>query len=111
MKLFLSYLKSHLRLLLMLALFGAVSAAVLLLYKAPLERALYALLLCLALGLGFFAAGFLRYRRKHRALQRTLVQLPEGRMAILAEGEAAERDDLIDLEKLPLFDSDGNPLD
>ena len=60
MKLFLSYLKSHLRLLLMLALFGAVSAAVLLLYKAPLEGALYALLLCLALGLGFLAAGFLR---------------------------------------------------
>ena len=78
MKLFLSYLKSHLRLLLMLALFGAVSAAVLLLYKAPLEGALYALLLCLALGLGFLTAGFLRYRRKHRALQRALLQLPEG---------------------------------
>ena len=33
-----------------------------------------------------------------------------GRMAILAEGDAAERDDLIYLEKLPLFDFDGNPL-
>ncbi len=32
-----------------------------------------------------------------------------GRMAILAEGDAAERDDIIFLEKLPLFDGDGNP--
>lgn len=34
-----------------------------------------------------------------------------GRMAILAEGDATKRDDLIYLEKLPLFDKDGNPLD
>jgi len=34
-----------------------------------------------------------------------------GRMAILAEGDATKRDDLIYLEKLPLFDADGNPLD
>ena len=33
-----------------------------------------------------------------------------GRMAILAEGDAADRDDLIFLEKLPLFDKDGNAL-
>ena len=33
-----------------------------------------------------------------------------GRMAILAEGDAAERDDLIYLEKLPLFNSDAEPI-
>ncbi len=33
-----------------------------------------------------------------------------GKMAILAEGEAAERDDIIFLEKLPLFDKDGNAI-
>jgi len=33
-----------------------------------------------------------------------------GRMAILAEGDAANRDDIIFLEKLPLFDAEGNPL-
>jgi len=33
-----------------------------------------------------------------------------GRMAILAEGEAARRSDIIYLEPLPLFDRDGNPL-
>ncbi len=34
-----------------------------------------------------------------------------GKMTILAEGEAQERPDLIYLEKLPLFDMDGNPID
>ena len=34
-----------------------------------------------------------------------------GRMAILAEGDATKREDLIYLEKLPLFDKNGNPLD
>lgn len=33
-----------------------------------------------------------------------------GRMAILAEGEAADRSDIIYLEKLPLFDRSGSPL-
>ena len=33
-----------------------------------------------------------------------------GKMAILAEGDAKDRDDLIYLEYLPLFDSEGNPL-
>ena len=33
-----------------------------------------------------------------------------GRMAILAEGKAAERNDILFLEKLPLFDSNGCPI-
>ena len=33
-----------------------------------------------------------------------------GRMAILAEGGASKRDDIIFLEPLPLFDGQGNPL-
>lgn len=33
-----------------------------------------------------------------------------GKMAILAEGDAIERKDIIYLEKLPLFDKNGNPL-
>lgn len=32
-----------------------------------------------------------------------------GRMAILAEGKAADREDIIFLEKLPLFNSEGQP--
>lgn len=34
-----------------------------------------------------------------------------GRLAILAEGEAADRDDIGYLEKLPLFHPDGIPID
>lgn len=34
-----------------------------------------------------------------------------GRMTVLAEGEAADRTDLIYLEKLPLFDAEGNVLE
>ena len=34
-----------------------------------------------------------------------------GRMAILAEGDATRRNDIIYLEKLPLFDTNGNPID
>ena len=33
-----------------------------------------------------------------------------GKMAILAEGDATERDDIIYLEKLPLFDKNGKAL-
>ena len=92
MKLFLSYLKSHIRLLLMLVLFGAVFAGVLLLYRAPLEGPLYGLLLCLASGLCFLTVGFLRYRRKHRALQRALAQLAEGLPPLPEAADALEAD-------------------
>lgn len=34
-----------------------------------------------------------------------------GRAAILAEGDAAARNDLVFLEKLPLFDKNGKPID
>lgn len=33
-----------------------------------------------------------------------------GKAAVLAEGEAADREDIIYLEKLPLFDKDGNTI-
>ena len=34
-----------------------------------------------------------------------------GRMAILAEGDAIDRKDIVYLEKLPLFTADGEPID
>jgi len=92
MKLFLSYLKKQLRTLLMLLLLGAVLLGVLLLYKAPLEGALYGLLLCLVLGLCFFAAGFLRYRGRHRALQTALSQLGAGMPSLPEPADALEAD-------------------
>lgn len=92
MKLFFSYLKRNLRLIGMLLLFGALFLAVLLLYRAPLEGAVYGLLLCLALGLCFLTAGFLRYRKKHRALQRALAQLKEGLPSLPEPKDALESD-------------------
>ena len=53
MKLFRSYLKKQAGTLIMLALFAGLLLAILRLYGAPLEGALYGLLLCLGLGLGF----------------------------------------------------------
>lgn len=92
MKLFLSYLKKRARLLWMLLLFGGVLLAVLLLYKAPVEGVVYGLLLCLALGLCFFAAGFLRYRRRHLALQQALIQLRESLPTLPEPADAIEGD-------------------
>ena len=92
MKLFLSYLKKQARLLLMLLLFGGLLLAVLLLYRAPLEGAIYGLLLCLVLGLCFFIAGFLRYRRRHLALQKALSQLREGLPPLIEPADALESD-------------------
>ena len=92
MKLFLSYLKKQARLLLMLLLFGAVLLGVLGLYRAPLEGAVYGLLLCLALGLCFLVVGFLRYRRKHRTLQLALSQLRESLPSLPEEADALEAD-------------------
>ena len=34
-----------------------------------------------------------------------------GKMCILAEGEAADREDITYLERLPLFDKEGNPIE
>jgi adenine phosphoribosyltransferase len=33
-----------------------------------------------------------------------------GKMAVLAEGDAIDRKDIIYLQKLPLFDKEGNPI-
>ncbi|MCD7767497.1 MAG: adenine phosphoribosyltransferase [Oscillospiraceae bacterium] len=48
-----------------------------------------------------------------RALETLTVQaggIVAGRMAILAEGDAAQRDDIITLAHLPFFHADGTPL-
>lgn len=92
MKLFFSYLKSHIRLLAMLLLFSAVLSGVLALYRTPPEAALYGLALCLVLGLCFLTSGFLRYRRKHLTLKRALVRLPEDLSALPEPGDALEGD-------------------
>ncbi len=49
-----------------------------------------------------------------RAMERLVTEaggIVVGRMAVLAEGDAAKRKDIIFLEPLPLFDNQGNPLE
>ena len=92
MKLFRSYLKKQTVTVLMQLLFSALLLGVLGLYQAPLEGVLYGLLLCLALGLCFLGAGFLRYREKHRSLQRAISQLREGLPPLPEATDALEAD-------------------
>ena len=92
MKLFLSYLKRHIRLLLMLLVCGGVAAAVLFLYRVPREGLWYAFLLCLAVGALFLVLGFCRYQSRHKALQRALDRLGEGSLALPEAEDALEAD-------------------
>ena len=92
MKLFLSYLKRHIRLLLMLLVCGGVTAAVLFLYRVPREGLWYAFLLCLAVGALFLVLGFCRYQSRHKALQRVLELMGEGSLALPEAEDALEAD-------------------
>ena len=92
MKLFLSYLKRHIRLLLMLLVCGGVAAAVLFLYRVPREGLWYAFLLCLAVGALFLVLGFCRYQSRHKALQRVLELMGEGSLALPEAEDALEAD-------------------
>ena len=92
MKLFFSYLKRHIRLLLMLLVCGGVAAAVLSLYRVPREGLWYAFLLCLAVGILFLAVGFCRYRSRHRALRRAIDRLGEGALTLPEAEDALEAD-------------------
>ena len=68
----LAYLKRQYKLLLLLAGTVCVFGAVFSLYDLPVEAVAYAGALCLALGLVLFAAGYSRFLRKHRELERLL---------------------------------------
>ena len=51
---------------------------------------------------------------KARAMEQLVNQaggIIVGKMAVLAEGDAAKRDDILFLEPLPLFDGQGKPLE
>lgn len=65
----LAYLKRQSKLLLLLAGASCIFAAVFFLYGLPVEAVAYAGVLCLALGLVLFAAGYSRFLRRHRELQ------------------------------------------
>lgn len=72
-----AYLRRHWKLLLLLAGCLGICSAVFSLYDLPLESVGYAFALCLALGLVLFAVGYVQFLRRHRELERLLVQVRE----------------------------------
>lgn len=70
MKLFLRYLRSHRRMLILLAVFWCLFAVSFLLYHLPLEAAMYPMFLCLGIGLVACGLDFARVKRAHETLRR-----------------------------------------
>lgn len=68
MKLVFKYLHSHIKILILMAIFTLVFAAVFSLYGLPMEPVLYAALLCIIVGIISFITAFLIFLKKHRAL-------------------------------------------
>lgn len=89
MKLFFSYIKIHIKSLLLFSANAAVFAIVFYLYKLPLEPVLYSATLCLFFGSVLFFAGFVKFIRRHNILRNlensillTLDNLPEPKTQI-----------------------------
>lgn len=69
MKLFMGYLRSNLRSIIMWLIIIAVFAIVFGLYNIPLFAVSYAAAISGFVGIGFFIAGFIQFRRKYRELE------------------------------------------
>ncbi len=69
MKLFLSYLKLHVKSLVLFTAFSSIFAVVFYLYSLPFEAVVYSTVLCAATGAAVMIVSFFRFREKHRGLQ------------------------------------------
>ncbi len=65
-----AYLKRHVKMIVMLALFVAIFAVIMYLSNLPLDAVLYAGLLSLCVGLAFFASGFVSFCARCAVLER-----------------------------------------
>ena len=72
-----AYFRRHWKLLFLLAGCLGICSAVFYLYGLPLESVGYAFVLCFSLGLALFAVGYVQFLRRHRELERLLVQVRE----------------------------------
>ncbi len=68
MKLFMNYLRCHLKMILLLLSFAGVFTVVFSLYNLSVEPVFYAVLLCLVIGVIALIFAFYQYRRKRRLL-------------------------------------------
>ncbi len=62
------YLRRHIKIIILLALFVLIFTVVFNLYELPAEVVLYAAALCLLIGLFLFFIGFIRYISRHKTL-------------------------------------------
>lgn len=92
MKLFLLYIRGHLRTLLLSLCMIAVFAVVTLLYDYPAEPVLYAACICLYLGILVCLAGFFRFRRRHMILQKLMDSIAVSTQALPAPRTVLEAD-------------------
>lgn len=77
MRVLCAYFSRHWKLLVLLAGCLGVCSGVFYLYDLPLESVGYAFVLCLALGLALFAAGYVQFLRRHRELRALLARIQE----------------------------------
>ena len=75
MKVLGAYFSRHWKLLVLLGGCLGICSAVFYLYGLPLESVGYAFVLCFALGLALFAAGYFQFLRRHRELEGLLDEL------------------------------------
>lgn len=75
---FISYLKRHYKVIILLAAFAVIFAAVFSLYELEAEAVLYASVLCLFVGAIAFGFGLWQYCDKHRRLKEVLSTLDTG---------------------------------
>ncbi len=95
----LQYLRRQYKLLVFLAADAAIFAGILSLYAYPAEAVGYAALLCVVLGLLFFAVGYAGFLRRHKELEQlkkavyeTVLPLPHPRSALEADYQALLND-------------------
>ena len=115
-----SYLRRHIKIILMLCVFVLIFAAVFSLYELPAEAVLYAAILCVFTGGVLFFIGYAGYLKRHRVLSEMLPRItlsidslpaPHGApesdyqalIKALAEAKAASAS-LADMEKRDLVD-------
>ena len=93
--LFLSYLKSHLKTIVLLCIFTVIFAGSFLLYQLPAAAVWYAAAICFFIGAAALFFDYLAFRRKHQSLTTllreaavTLEHLPEPRSPLEADYQA-----------------------
>lgn len=87
-----AYFRRHWKLLFLLAGCLGICSAVFYLYGLPLESVGYAFVLCFSLGLALFAVGYVQFLRRHRELERLLVQVREKVLPLPPPGGLLEED-------------------